>query len=92
MRKEAAKRGLDPDQWFNNVEIVVGGEDRHGDHHVRRNIYKYYVPTSYWWTLASGNRRRANSWRRESRDARSDQSTRRFFHQNMTRKPMKKLP
>jgi membrane-bound lytic murein transglycosylase MltF len=23
MRKEAAKRGLDPDKWFNNVEIVV---------------------------------------------------------------------
>jgi len=24
MRKEAARRGLDPDRWFNNVEIVVG--------------------------------------------------------------------
>lgn len=23
MRKEAAKRGLDPDKWFNNVEIVT---------------------------------------------------------------------
>jgi membrane-bound lytic murein transglycosylase MltF len=23
MRKEAAARGLDPDKWFNNVEIVV---------------------------------------------------------------------
>jgi membrane-bound lytic murein transglycosylase MltF len=23
MRKEAAKRGLDPDKWFNNVELVT---------------------------------------------------------------------
>ena len=23
MRREAAKRGLDPDQWFNNVEVVT---------------------------------------------------------------------
>jgi membrane-bound lytic murein transglycosylase MltF len=23
MRKLAAKRGLDPDKWFNNVEIVT---------------------------------------------------------------------
>jgi membrane-bound lytic murein transglycosylase MltF len=23
MRKEAVARGLDPDKWFNNVEIVV---------------------------------------------------------------------
>ena len=23
MRREAAKRGLDPEQWFNNVEVVT---------------------------------------------------------------------
>jgi membrane-bound lytic murein transglycosylase MltF len=23
MRKEAAKRGLDPDLWFNNVEVIT---------------------------------------------------------------------
>jgi membrane-bound lytic murein transglycosylase MltF len=33
MRREAEKRGLDPNKWFNNVEIVVGEKDRHGDYH-----------------------------------------------------------
>jgi membrane-bound lytic murein transglycosylase MltF len=43
MRKEAVQRGLDPDKWFNNVEIVVG--DRIGTETTTyvRNIYKYYV-------------------------------------------------
>ena len=42
-RKEAAKRGLDPDKWFNNVEIVVA--ERIGTETTTyvRNIYKYYV-------------------------------------------------
>ena len=43
MRKEAEKRGLDPDQWFNNVEIVTA--DRIGLETTTyvRNIFKYYV-------------------------------------------------
>jgi len=43
MRKEAAKRGLDPDKWFNNVEIVTS--ERIGSEPTTyvRNIYKYYV-------------------------------------------------
>jgi membrane-bound lytic murein transglycosylase MltF len=39
MRKEAVQRGLDPDKWFNNVEIVVG--DRIGTEtttYVRNNL------------------------------------------------------
>ena len=43
MRGIAAKQGLDPDRWFNNVEIVAG---KHiGQEPVRyvRNIYKYYT-------------------------------------------------
>ena len=43
MRKEAQKRGLDPDKWFNNVEIVVA--ERIGSETTTyvRNIFKYYV-------------------------------------------------
>jgi membrane-bound lytic murein transglycosylase MltF len=43
MRKLAAKRGLDSDKWFNNVEIVAS--ERLGTETTTyvRNIYKYYV-------------------------------------------------
>jgi len=43
LRKEAAKRGLDPDEWFNNVEIVTA--ERVGTETTTyvRNIFKYYV-------------------------------------------------
>jgi membrane-bound lytic murein transglycosylase MltF len=43
MRKEAAKRGLDPDQWFNNVEIVTAEKIGMETTTYVRNIYKYYV-------------------------------------------------
>jgi len=43
MRKEAARRGLDPDRWFNNVEIVVGEKIGVETTTYVRNIYKYYV-------------------------------------------------
>jgi membrane-bound lytic murein transglycosylase MltF len=43
LRKEAEKRGLDPNVWFDNVEIVVA--ERVGQETVRyvSNIFKYYV-------------------------------------------------
>lgn len=43
LRKEAAQRGLDPNVWFNNVEIIAGR--RIGEETVTyvANIYKYYV-------------------------------------------------
>jgi membrane-bound lytic murein transglycosylase MltF len=43
LRKEAAKQGLDPNVWFNNVELVA--EKRIGRETVTyvSNIYKYYV-------------------------------------------------
>lgn len=42
-RREAEKRGLDPNRWFNNVEIVIA--ERIGTETTTyvRNIYKYYV-------------------------------------------------
>ena len=43
LRKEAAQRGLDPNVWFNNVEIIAAR--RIGEETVTyvANIYKYYV-------------------------------------------------
>jgi membrane-bound lytic murein transglycosylase MltF len=43
MRKEAAKRGLDPDKWFNNVEVVVAEKIGMETTTYVRNIYNYYV-------------------------------------------------
>jgi membrane-bound lytic murein transglycosylase MltF len=43
MRKETAKRGLDPDKWFNNVEIVTAQKIGMETTTYVRNIYKYYV-------------------------------------------------
>jgi membrane-bound lytic murein transglycosylase MltF len=43
MRKEAAKRNLDPDKWFNNVEVVVAEKIGIETTTYVRNIYKYYV-------------------------------------------------
>jgi hypothetical protein len=37
------KRGLDPDKWFNNVEIVVSQKIGTETTTYVRNIYKYYV-------------------------------------------------
>jgi membrane-bound lytic murein transglycosylase MltF len=43
MRARASARALDPDKWFNNVEIVVAqGIGTETTTYVR-NIYKYYV-------------------------------------------------
>jgi len=42
-RREAEKQGLDPDKWFNNVEIVVAKKIGTETTTYVRNIYKYYV-------------------------------------------------
>jgi membrane-bound lytic murein transglycosylase MltF len=43
LRKEAARRGLDPNRWFHNVELVAA--DKIGPETVTyvANIYKYYT-------------------------------------------------
>ena len=43
MRKEAEKRGLDHDKWFNNVEIVTAEKVGIETTTYVRNIYKYYA-------------------------------------------------
>jgi membrane-bound lytic murein transglycosylase MltF len=43
MRKEAEMSGLDPDKWFNNVEIVTAQKIGIESTTYVRDIYKYYV-------------------------------------------------
>ena len=43
LRKEAAARGLDPDKWFNNVELVAAEKVGMEVTTYVRNIYKYYA-------------------------------------------------
>jgi membrane-bound lytic murein transglycosylase MltF len=55
MRALAEKRGLDPDKWFNNVEIVVADKIGRETTTYVRNIYKYYA--SYKLTLEAQEQR-----------------------------------
>jgi membrane-bound lytic murein transglycosylase MltF len=43
LRREAAERGLDPNQWFRNVEIVAARRVGRETVDYVSNIYKYYV-------------------------------------------------
>lgn len=43
MRKLAEKRGLDPNKWFSNVELVAAEKIGFENTTYVRNIYKYYV-------------------------------------------------
>lgn len=56
LRKEAARRGLDPDRWFRNVEYVVA--EKVGQETVTyvSNIFKYYIA---YQLVADAERERA---------------------------------
>ena len=43
VRAEAARRGLDPNQWFNNVEMVAAEKIGIETPTYVRNVYKYYI-------------------------------------------------
>ena len=43
LRNEAARRELDPNVWFDNVEIVVEEKIGHETVQYVGNIYKYYI-------------------------------------------------
>jgi membrane-bound lytic murein transglycosylase MltF len=43
MRKAAEKSGLDPDKWFNNVEVVTAQKIGIETTTYVRNIFKYYA-------------------------------------------------
>jgi len=51
LRKLAAERGLDPNKWFNNVEIVASEKIGRETVTYVANIYKYYIA----YTLATEN-------------------------------------
>jgi membrane-bound lytic murein transglycosylase MltF len=61
MRKEAEKRGLDPNRWFDNVEIVVAEKIGTETTTYVRNIYKYYVA----YRLIAAEREAAESARQK---------------------------
>ena len=46
LRKKAAERGLDPNKWFGNVEIVAAREIGRETVQYVSNIYKYYLSYS----------------------------------------------
>jgi membrane-bound lytic murein transglycosylase MltF len=43
LRKLAAKRGLDPNQWLNNVELIAAEKIGRETVQYVSNIYKYYL-------------------------------------------------
>jgi membrane-bound lytic murein transglycosylase MltF len=43
LRTEAAKQGLDPNKWFNNVEVVVAQDVGRETVQYVSNIFKYYI-------------------------------------------------
>jgi membrane-bound lytic murein transglycosylase MltF len=57
LRAETAKRGLDPNLWFNNVERVVAEKIGRETVTYVGNIYKYYI--AYTLTLEELNAKKA---------------------------------
>jgi membrane-bound lytic murein transglycosylase MltF len=57
MRKEAEKRGLDPDKWFNNVELVTAEKIGIETTTYVRNIFKYYVAYSLTMEVADAQKK-----------------------------------
>ena len=43
LRERAKEQGLDPNVWFNNVELVAANDIGQVTVTYVRNIYKYYV-------------------------------------------------
>jgi len=55
LRSEAAEKGLDPNKWFNNVELVVAEDIGRETVQYVSNIYKYYI--AYKLTLERAQQR-----------------------------------
>ena len=47
IRREAGRRGFDPDKWFNSVEVIAAERIGLQTPTYVRNIYKYYVAYSF---------------------------------------------
>jgi len=54
LRRKAEKRGLDPDIWFDNVEVIAAEEIGRETVQYVSNIYKYYIA----YTLVAEQRAR----------------------------------
>lgn len=63
LRREAAGRGLDPDVWFHNVEIVAARRIGRETVDYVSNIYKYYVAYKAIVAADEARRRRAGTAR-----------------------------
>ena len=46
LRKQAAQKGLDPNEWFDNVELIAAREIGRETVQYVSNIYKYYIAYS----------------------------------------------
>lgn len=57
LRARAAKRGLDPNVWFNNVEVVAGEQIGRETVQYVANIYKYYLAYSLLTEQADARRK-----------------------------------
>ena len=57
LRKQAAAQGLDPNKWFNNVEVVVAEDVGRETVQYVSNIFKYFV--AYKLTLDRAKQREA---------------------------------
>jgi membrane-bound lytic murein transglycosylase MltF len=57
LRTKAAQRGLDPNRWFNNVEIVAAESIGRETVQYVSNIYKYYL--AYQMAVEQSDRRKA---------------------------------
>ena len=55
LRKETAAKGLDPNKWFNNVEVLVAEDVGRETVQYVSNIYKYYI--AYKLTLERAQKR-----------------------------------
>ena len=57
LRKQAAAEGLDPNKWFNNVEVVAARDIGRETVQYVSNIYKYYL--AYKLVIEQGRQREA---------------------------------
>jgi membrane-bound lytic murein transglycosylase MltF len=57
LRKEAEEQGLDPNRWFNNVELIAAKRIGRETVQYVANIYKYYL--AYQLVLRQGERQEA---------------------------------
>lgn len=63
MRQLAAKRGLDPDKWLNNVELVTAEKIGIETTTYVRNIYKYYIAYKLTMTMQEEQKRLREAFR-----------------------------